>query len=122
MTADLSSGSMLGSRSRKNASFVLEARIAHMQPQHKAVKLRFGQRICAVMLRRILRRDDHERQRQPARNALDRHLFFGHRFEQGGLCFWRRSVYLVGQNDVRKYRPGLPFKIAALLIDRSKAR
>ena len=47
----------------KDFTFACRVRIADAQTQKEPVELRLGQRIGAVVLYRILRRDDHERPR-----------------------------------------------------------
>src|SRR5436190_2405555 len=79
-------------------------RIVDQYLHQKPVELRLGQRVRAFVLDRVLGRQHrkHRRQRQPL--TVDRRLPFFHRLEQGGLRLWRRAVYLVGQQDVGKYR------------------
>ena len=81
--------------------------IADAQAHQEAVELRFGQRIGAVMLHRILRGDHHERPRQRVRAAVDGDLALVHGFEQRRLRLGRGAVDLVGQQEIGEDRPGL---------------
>src|SRR5579884_1226725 len=72
--------------------------------EHEAVLLRFGQRIGAFLLDRVLRRQDEERIGQLVPRAADGDLAFLHRFEQSGLRLRRRAVDLVGEDDIGEQR------------------
>ena len=74
--------------------------------EHEAVELRFGQRIRAFELDRVLRREDEERLVELVGASLDRDAVLLHRLEQRGLRLRRRAVDLVGQDDVGEDRPG----------------
>jgi hypothetical protein len=41
---------------------------------------------------------------------LYRHLPLAHHFEQGGLCAWRRTVDLIGEDDIGKDGTGTKLK------------
>ena len=83
------------SSSRSAAAFG----IAELDRHQEAVELRFGQRIGADLLDRVLRGDDEERIRQLARLAVLRDLPLLHRLEQRALRLRRRAVDLVGEHD-----------------------
>src|SRR5207245_2172773 len=86
--------------------------------EEEPVELRLGQRIRALVLHRVLRRDDEERMRQHARLALERDLLLLHRLEQRGLRLGGRAVHLVGEHDVREDRALLDPELAgADLVD-----
>ena len=72
--------------------------------EHEAVHLRFGQRIGAFLLDRILRGQHEERRRQRDRFAAERDLAFLHRFEQRALHLGRRAVDFVGEDEVGEDR------------------
>src|SRR6266576_1869922 len=97
-------------------------RRTHLGRQHEAVELRLGQRVCAVELGGILRRDDEEGGLEDASGALDGHLALPHRFEQGRLGPRRRAVYLVGEHDVGKDRSGDEFEAQVFLIEDARSR
>ena len=84
--------------------------ISDAQAHQEAVELRFGQRISAVVLHRILRGDHHERPRQRVRVAVDGDLRFVHGFEQRGLRLGRGAVDLVGQQEIGEDGAGLEFE------------
>ena len=101
---------------------MLPRRIADADPQQEPVELRLGQRIRALVLDRVLRREDDERRLEQARLALDRHLPLLHRLEQRGLRLRRSSVDLVGEQEVREDRPGPKLEVAELLAVDRRAR
>ena len=76
---------------------LLFARIADVEADQESVELRFGKRIGAVQLDRILRRDHHKRLDEREGLAFHRDLPLLHRFQQRRLGFWRRAVDLVGE-------------------------
>ena len=81
--------------------------IADAQAHQEAVELRFGQRIGAVVLHRVLRGDHHERARQRMRPAVDGDLAFVHGFEQRGLRLGGGAIDLVGQQKIAEDGAGL---------------
>ena len=64
--------------------------------------LRFGQRIGAFLLDRVLRGQHEERIGQLVPHAADGDLPLLHRFEQRGLRLGRRAVDFVGQDHVAR--------------------
>ena len=58
----------------------------------------------------VLRRQDHEWIWQRVRDTFDRHVRFGHRFQQSRLCLGGGAIDLIGENNVGKDGPGLPFE------------
>jgi hypothetical protein len=63
--------------------------------------------VRAVVVERVLRRDDEERLGQRCVTAVDGHARFAHRLEQRRLHLRARAVDLVGEHDVREQRAGL---------------
>ena len=90
--------------------FAFAIRIAHADAHQEAVELRFGQRIGAVVLDRILRGENQERLGQRVRVIVDSDLRFVHCFEQGGLRFRRGAIDFIGDDYVGENRPGLEFE------------
>ena len=86
----------------ENFPFIGFVRIIENDLEHEAIHLRFGQWICAFLINRIFRGEHEERRRQLHRFAAERDLSFLHRFEQRALDFGRRTIYFIGQNEVRK--------------------
>ena len=82
-------------------------RIADLDHQHEAVELRFGQRVGALLLDRVLRRHDEERLGQPVGLLADGDLPLLHRLEQRRLHLGRRAVDLVGEHEVGEDRAAL---------------
>jgi hypothetical protein len=99
-----------------DAQFLLLARVADHELHHEAVDLRLGQRVGALLLDRVLRRQHQERVRQPPRVAGQRHLPFLHRLEQRRLHLRRRAVDLVGEHEVGEHRAFLDLPLARLRV------
>ena len=101
---------------------VLGARVAERGAQEEAVELRLGQRERALVLDRVLGREQQERVGQPARRAVDRHLLLGHRLEQRRLRLRHRAVDLVDEHDVGEDRAGPELELARALVVDGEAR
>ena len=100
----------------QNLALRLRIGIADAHAHQETVQLRFRQRIGAVVLHRILRRDHHERLRQRPGAAVDGHLHFVHGFEQRRLRLRRGAVDLVGQQKIREHRPWLEFEFLRVRV------
>ena len=74
--------------------------------EHEAIELRFGQRIRAFELDRVLRREHVERLFELIGAALNGDAMLLHRLEQRRLRLRRRAVDFVGEQDVAEDRPG----------------
>ena len=93
-------------------------RVAHHDLHHEAVTLRVGQLVHALALDRVLRGDDEERVGTGMRDAADRHLVLLHHLEQGRLHLRRRTVDLVGEEEVDEHRAELDVELlAAAAVD-----
>ena len=68
--------------------------------QQKAVQLRFGQGVGALLLDGVLGSHDQEQGRQGIGFTAHRDLPLGHRFQQGRLHLGRRAVDFVRQHQV----------------------
>ena len=88
-------------------------RMVHHDVEHEAVQLRFRQRIRALELDRVLRREDVERLFELVGAALDGDAVFLHGFQQCGLRLGRRAVDFVGQHDVGENRSRREHHLAA---------
>ena len=97
-------------------------RIAHRQPRGKAVALRFGQRVGAFHLDRVLGGNHHERGRKSIGLPVDGRLPLFHALEQRRLRLWRRAVDLVADDDVGEHRAGLELELASVLAEDRHAR
>ena len=86
---------------------LLGGRRADGQLQHEAVDLRFGQRVGAVDLDRVLGRQDEEGPRERMALAAHGDRMFLHRLQQGGLRLGRGPVDLVGEQDLSEHGTGL---------------
>ena len=95
-----------------DVEFLLMAGVFHHDVEKKAVELRLGQRVGALLLDRILGRQHEEWSVELVFLAARRHPFFLHRLEQRGLRLRRRPVDLVGQQQVGENRPLLELEAA----------
>src|SRR5207249_2938070 len=86
------------------------------------IDLGFRERIGALVLDRILRRDHEEGPVQRERFALQRRLAFLHRFEERGLGLRRGRVDLVRQEDVREDRAPSEDEVARLAVEHVRPR
>jgi hypothetical protein len=105
----------------ENPELVAEARVAERRPQEEPIELRLGERERALVLDRVLRRDEEERRRELPRHPVDGHLELGHRLEERGLCLRRRAVDLVDEDDVREDRARSELEVARLLVEHGHA-
>jgi hypothetical protein len=86
-------------------AFFVAAWMIDVDLEQEAVELCLGQRIGALLLDRILRRDHHEIVAELVVFAVDRHRALVHGLQQRRLGFRRRAVDLVGQEQLREDRP-----------------
>ena len=100
---------------------VVLARIAERRAQEESVELRLRQWEGALLLDRVLGREDEEGLGQRPRDPVDRHLLLGHRLEQRRLGLRHRAVDLVDEDDVREHRPGSELEVALLLVEDGEA-
>jgi hypothetical protein len=84
--------------------FVGRGRVLHQRHEHEAVELRLGQRVGALLLDRVLRREHEERLGQVVGRLAAGDAVLLHRLEQGGLRLGRGAVDLVGQHHVGEQR------------------
>ncbi len=94
----------------EHLELLLGRRVAEADAHAEAVELRLGQRVGAVELDRVLRREHEERLRQRPRHAVDRDLALAHRLEQRRLRARRGAVDLVGEQHVAR-RSGPRWKV-----------
>jgi len=73
-----------------------------MELEEEAIELRFGQRVRALALQRVLRRQDEERLFQRVARLGDGDSMLLHRLEERALRLRRGAVHLVGEHDVRE--------------------
>ncbi len=88
----------------QNFALLLERGIIEQHLEHEAVHLRFGQRISAFLIDRVLRSQHQERRGQGHGFTPQRDLPFLHRFQQGRLHLGGRAVDFVGQHKVGEHR------------------
>ena len=94
-----------------------QRRIANAQAYQEPVELGFRQWECPVVFCWILRGDHHERLFERMRLIVHRDLGFAHRFQEAALCFRRRAVDFVGQDDVGKDWSRHEFKCLLLPVE-----
>src|SRR5215510_4986322 len=92
------------SRHLDHGDLVLLGQVPDADVEHEAVELGFGQRIGALHLDRVLRRQYVEWFGQLIGVALYGDVAFLHRLEQRGLRLRRRAVDFVRQDDIREDR------------------
>ena len=93
------------------------ARIPERESHHEAVQLRLRQRVGALVLDRVLGRDDEERAGQLMRLPVHRHAPLLHALEQARLGLRRGPVDLVDEDDVGEDRPGMEVEGAGALVE-----
>ena len=106
---------ILGAVELDDLAFDRLIRIGDDDMHQETVELRFGQRISALLLDRVLGREHHEQAGHLVGLAGDRDLAFLHGLQQRGLHLGGRAVDLVGQHEVGEDRTFLKLKLAALL-------
>ena len=92
-------------------------RVADRHADQEPVELCFRQRIRALELDRVLRRDDQEGRIEPERLSFHGHLRLLHCLQQRGLGLGRRPVDLVDQQEVREHRPRAKLELGLALIE-----
>ena len=103
---------------REHARLVGRARVPERHADHEAVDLRLGQRVGALVLHRVLGREDEERPRQLVRRGVDGDLTLLHALQHAGLRLRRRAVDLVDDHDVGEDRTGAELEARlALVVD-----
>ena len=95
---------------------VLDRGIPQLEAEQEAVELRLRERERSFVLDRVLGAHHHERRRCVMRDPVHRYLALLHRLQQRRLCFWGRTVYFVGEYDLRKHRPGPKLEVASALV------
>ncbi|MEY2516627.1 MAG: hypothetical protein QOJ89_3985, partial [bacterium] len=78
----------------EHADLVFDRRVLDEQLEEEAVDLRLGQRVGALGLDRVLRREHEKRARDVVGLTGDRHLLLLHDLEQRRLDLRRRAVDL----------------------------
>ena len=82
----------------------------------EAVELRFGQRVSAFLLERVLGGHHEKRRFERAQLAAGGDLFFLHGFQQGTLHFCRGTVNFIRQDKVGEDRTASYHKFILLLV------
>src|SRR4051794_26727273 len=108
-------------RALDDGDLVAVVRVADHELEHEAVDLRLGQRVGALGLDRVLRRQHEEGQRHVVGVVADRDLALLHHLEQGGLHLGGRAVDLVGEQEVAEHRAELGVEAAGVLAVDARA-
>ena len=87
---------------RDDVDLGLTRRQRQLELEQETVQLGLGQRVGALVLNRVLRRDHHERLGELTGLAVDRDGVLFHRLEEGRLGLRRRTVDLVREQQVRE--------------------
>ena len=93
----------------------------HRDLEHEAVFLRLGQRIGALVLDRVLRREDGKVRRKRMRVAVDRHPPLLHGLEQRGLRFRGGAVDFIGEQKGGEDRPFDEDELVLLHVENARA-
>ena len=102
----------------QHAGLGVGVRIAEREPDHEAVDLRLGQRVGALVLDGVLRREDQERAREFVRGGVHGDVALLHALEQAGLRLRRGAVDLVHEHDVGEDRARAELEARlALVVD-----
>jgi hypothetical protein len=107
---------------REDVHLAMATRIPEGSTEQEAVELRLGQWIRALVLDRVLRRDDEERRLEPVRDALDRRLSLLHRFEESSLRLRRSPVDLVREKKVGEDGARAELEVAVALVPDRRPR
>ncbi len=91
---------------KQDAAFGVAIGIVDVDLHQEAVELRFGQRIGAFLLQRVLRGEHMERLGQIMPRACNRDVLFLHGLQQRRLGARAGAVDFVGHQELREYRPG----------------
>src|SRR5262245_63370687 len=100
------------SRPLKDLSQLYRRRRCNHELEEKSIQLRLGKRISSLKLDGILGGQNYERGRQGMGFAEDRHLLLFHRLQYRRLGLWRRTVDLIREDHMSKYRALFKLKLA----------
>ena len=94
----------------------LEVGIPERRAHQEAVELSLRQREGALLLDRVVRRDEEERLGQRPGASVHAHLTLSHRLEQRRLGLRHRPVDLVDEHDVGEHRARPELEVARPLV------
>ena len=95
-------------------------RITERETHQKTVHLCLRQGKRTNLFQRILRGNHKKRRRQRMRAVIHRHLPLLHRFQQRRLTLRRRTVHLIGKQQLREHRPLMKDQRLRLRFQRRK--
>ena len=96
----------------QNFDFLVAAGIAHLDHEHEAVQLRFGEGVSALLLDGILGGEHEERIRKIVGAAAAGGAALLHGFQQGGLGLGRGAVDFVRQQEIGEDGSADEFQLA----------
>lgn len=88
-----------GAAPKEKLTLDLDRRRSQRDAEGEAIELTFGKRVCPLEIQRILGRDDKKIGGKRTGLTVEAHLPLLHRFQQGALCFWRRPVNFIGEQE-----------------------
>jgi hypothetical protein len=103
-------------RTRQDLGDLVLARRRHHDLQQEPIELRFGQRVGAFHLDRVLRGEHEERLFQRVARAAQGARVLLHRLQQRALRLRRRAVDLVGQDHLPEDRPAVQHEAARAVL------
>ncbi len=110
-----------GGHGFENGALLDAVRVADDDLHHEAVHLRFGQRIGALLLQRVLRGEHQEWIGQFVGCLAEGDLALLHGFQQRALHLGRSAVDFIGQNEIAENRAMLGAEAAVLRVVNHRA-
>ena len=104
---------MAAGGAQQDLALLLAGRVADPDVEHEAVALGLGQRVGALLLDRILGREDEERLGQLVGGSASGDGVLLHRLQQCRLGLRRGAVDLVGEQHLCEHRPTLEHQFAS---------
>ena len=96
----------VGRRRLHDLDFLGSRRVIHLDMEHEAVLLGFGQRVGALLFNGVLRREHEERFRKHVGGAARGDVVLLHGFQQRRLGLGRRAIDLIREDHVGEQRTG----------------
>jgi len=106
----------------QDRDFLGRLHVAERELHREPVHLRFGQRIRAAKLDRVLCRDDEEKLRQVALFAIHTDLALAHRFQQRRPSARGSAVDFVSEQGVREDGAFVEMKLLIALVENGNAQ
>src|SRR5277367_519096 len=91
--------------------------ITQVHAHQESIQLRFGQRVSADLVLRVLGGDDEKWFGKRHRLSVEGYLMLFHGLEQRALSLGRGTIDFVGQHQLCKYGPALKSELAGLTLE-----